>query len=169
MNGLNLYPLTFNLSRFVIVGGMNKPYNLIDDPDYRANVGIMLVNKNHQILAGDLPDIHLILTYIYRIQSRWSPVVPETLHVPHYSIIWPMLTDVMVFGCFDDYHWKTCSNKWKKTIGGDHVFWTIHFVTYITNKLPRCVKFMKQHETVCFEYQVSIFVQTKKCSNHCFG
>jgi putative (di)nucleoside polyphosphate hydrolase len=32
---------------------MNKPYNLIDDPDYRANVGIMLVNKNHQILAGE--------------------------------------------------------------------------------------------------------------------
>ena len=32
---------------------MNQPYNLIDDPDYRANVGIMLVNKNHQILAGE--------------------------------------------------------------------------------------------------------------------
>jgi putative (di)nucleoside polyphosphate hydrolase len=32
---------------------MNKPYNLIDDPDYRANVGIMLINKAHQILAGE--------------------------------------------------------------------------------------------------------------------
>ena len=32
---------------------MNKPYNLIDDPDYRANVGIMLINNDHQILAGE--------------------------------------------------------------------------------------------------------------------
>jgi putative (di)nucleoside polyphosphate hydrolase len=32
---------------------MNKPYSLVDDPDYRANVGIMLINRNHQVLAGE--------------------------------------------------------------------------------------------------------------------
>ena len=32
---------------------MNKPYNIVDDPDYRANVGIMLVNRDHQVIAGE--------------------------------------------------------------------------------------------------------------------
>ena len=40
---------------------MNKPYSIIDDPDYRPNVGIMLVNKNHQIMAGD----------VYHYPAKW--------------------------------------------------------------------------------------------------
>lgn len=32
---------------------MNKPYSLIEDPNYRPNVGIMLVNQKKQILAGE--------------------------------------------------------------------------------------------------------------------
>lgn len=32
---------------------MDKPYSIIDDPNYRPNVGIMLINKNHRILAGE--------------------------------------------------------------------------------------------------------------------
>ena len=32
---------------------MNKPYSIVDDPDYRANVGIMLINRNHQVIAGE--------------------------------------------------------------------------------------------------------------------
>ena len=33
---------------------MNSLGNEIFDPDYRPNVGIMLVNKQHQILAGEV-------------------------------------------------------------------------------------------------------------------
>ena len=32
---------------------MNKFYSITDDPNYRPNVGIMLINKNHQILVGE--------------------------------------------------------------------------------------------------------------------
>ncbi|MDH5354355.1 MAG: RNA pyrophosphohydrolase [Gammaproteobacteria bacterium] len=32
---------------------MNKPYSLIEDPNYRPNVGIMLVNQKKQVLAGE--------------------------------------------------------------------------------------------------------------------
>lgn len=32
---------------------MNTQYNLINNPDYRPNVGIMLVDKNRRILAGE--------------------------------------------------------------------------------------------------------------------
>ena len=33
---------------------MKKPYSIIDDPDLRPNVGIMLINNNHQVLAGEV-------------------------------------------------------------------------------------------------------------------
>jgi putative (di)nucleoside polyphosphate hydrolase len=32
---------------------MNKSYNIVEDPDYRANVGIMLINKDHRVIAGE--------------------------------------------------------------------------------------------------------------------
>ena len=32
---------------------MKTPYSIIDDPDLRPSVGIMLINKSHQVLAGD--------------------------------------------------------------------------------------------------------------------
>ncbi len=32
---------------------MNKPLSITEDPKYRPNVGIMLVNKQHHILAGE--------------------------------------------------------------------------------------------------------------------
>lgn len=32
---------------------MSKAYSIIDDPNYRPNVGLMLVNRQHQILAGE--------------------------------------------------------------------------------------------------------------------
>ncbi|MFT5656841.1 MAG: putative (di)nucleoside polyphosphate hydrolase [Gammaproteobacteria bacterium] len=32
---------------------VSTQFNLINNPDYRANVGIMLVDKNHRILAGE--------------------------------------------------------------------------------------------------------------------
>jgi len=33
---------------------MNKSYNIIDDPNYRPNVGIMLINRDHQVIAGEV-------------------------------------------------------------------------------------------------------------------
>jgi putative (di)nucleoside polyphosphate hydrolase len=33
---------------------VKKPYSIIDNPDYRPNVGIMLINKEHQVMAGDV-------------------------------------------------------------------------------------------------------------------
>ena len=32
---------------------MDKPYSIITDPNYRPNVGIMLVNRQQQVLAGE--------------------------------------------------------------------------------------------------------------------
>lgn len=32
---------------------MNNPYSLIEDPNYRPNVGIMLINQKKQVLAGE--------------------------------------------------------------------------------------------------------------------
>ncbi len=32
---------------------MNNPYSIIDDPAYRPNVGVMLINRNHQVIAGE--------------------------------------------------------------------------------------------------------------------
>jgi len=32
---------------------MNKPYSLLEDPNLRPNVGIMLVNRDGQVLAGE--------------------------------------------------------------------------------------------------------------------
>ena len=32
---------------------MNKPYSILEDPNLRPNVGMMLINKNNQILAGE--------------------------------------------------------------------------------------------------------------------
>ena len=32
---------------------MNKPYSILEDPDLRPNVGIMLINRDRQILAGE--------------------------------------------------------------------------------------------------------------------
>ena len=32
---------------------MTKPYDIVDDPNYRPNVGIMLINQGRQIMAGE--------------------------------------------------------------------------------------------------------------------
>ncbi len=32
---------------------MNKPYSILEDPNLRPNVGIMLINRDGQILAGE--------------------------------------------------------------------------------------------------------------------
>ena len=46
MNGI-LPPLLCETSR------MPKPHNIVNDPNYRPNVGIMIINQGRQVLAGE--------------------------------------------------------------------------------------------------------------------
>jgi putative (di)nucleoside polyphosphate hydrolase len=32
---------------------MTRPYDIVDDPNYRPNVGIMLINQERQVMAGE--------------------------------------------------------------------------------------------------------------------